>query len=130
MLQLIPDHPGSQVIYLTLQESARDYTYTHYLFKLTHRVSGVDHYFVAVVNFDNPRYTAVEVYTDADTTNNVHLTESGYYTYEVHVQNSSSNLDPANAIAKVEQGLLYVIGDTISSTPAIASGDNFVYHGA
>lgn len=116
-------------MYLTLQESARDYEYTHYLFKLTHRLSGEEHFFVADVSVDNPRYTAVDIVTDTDDTNNVLLTETGYYEYEVYVQSSSSNLDPANATALIERGLLYVFGVDITTTPSISASDNFVYYG-
>jgi len=129
MIQLLPNYSGAQTIYLTLQESARDYDYTHYLFKFTHRMSGEAHYFVAVTPFDNPRYTAVEVYTNTDDVNNVLLTETGYYEYEVYVQSSATNLDPDSAIAKVEQGLLYIFGVDITTTPAIAASENFVYYG-
>ena len=129
MLQLLPNYSALQTMYLTLQEAARDYAYTHYLFKLTHRISGVAHLFVANVAVDNPRYTAVELRTDTDDTNNVILTESGYYEYEVFVQSSSSNLDPDNATALVEQGLLYVFGQDITTTPSISASDNFVYYG-
>ena len=129
MLQLLPNYAGVQTMYLTLQEAARDYSYTHYLFKLTHRISGVEHLFVADVSVDNPRYTAVEVRTDTDDTNNVLLTETGYYEYEVYVQTSSNNLDPDNATALIEQGLLYVFGVDITSTPTISASDNFVYYG-
>lgn len=129
MLRLLPDHPGVQTFYLTLQESARDYTYTHYLFRFTNRLSGAAFVFIADVAFDNPRYTAVDIRTDTSDTNNVQLTATGYYDYEVWVQDSAINLSPEGAIAKVEQGLLYVIGEDISTTPAIASSTNFVYHG-
>jgi hypothetical protein len=115
---------------LTLQESARDYTYTHYLFKLTHRLSGEEHFFVAVTTADNPRYTAVEIFTDTDDTNNVNLTATGYYEYEVFVQSSSSNLDPTNKATSVEKGLLYVFGQDITITPEISATDNFVYYGS
>lgn len=130
MIQLLPNYSGAQTMYLTLQEAARDYNYTHYLFKLTHRLSGIDHYFVAVTPFDNPRYTSVEVYTNTDDTNNVLLTETGYYEYEVYVQTSASNLDPDAATALIEQGLLYVYGTTITTTPTISATDNFVYYGS
>lgn len=129
MLQLLPNYAGVQTMYLTLQEAARDYSYTHYLFKLTHRISGVEHLFVADVSVDNPRYTAVDVRTDTDDINNALLTETGYYDYEVYVQTSSTNLDPDNAIAMIEQGLLYVFGQDITTTPTISASDNFVYYG-
>jgi hypothetical protein len=116
-------------MYLTLQESATDYTYTHYLFKLTHRLSGAEHFFVADVSVDNPRYTAVDVVTDTDDTNNVLLVDAGFYEYEVYVQTSSTNLDPANATALIEQGLLQVTGPDITTTPTISASDNFVYNG-
>ena len=116
-------------MYLTLQEAALDYSYTHYLFKLTHRLSGAEYFFVADVSVDNIRYTAVDIYTNTDDTNNVLLTETGYYEYRVYVQDSATNLDPDSATALIEQGLLYVYGQDITTTPTISASENFVYHG-
>lgn len=120
---------GTQAIYLTLQDAARDWEYSHYLFVLTHRMSKKAHYFVAVTIFDNPRYTRVDVATDTDDTNNVLLTETGYYDYAVYVQNSAINLDPDNALARVEIGTLNVPGGAISSAPEVTLTDDIVYYG-
>lgn len=122
---------GTQSIYLTLQDAARDYTYTHYLFKLVHRMSQEDFYFVGYVMTDNPRYTKIDVATNATTTNNVLLTKSGDYDYFVYVQNSSTNKDPLNAavVAMVEQGTLRVPGAGIVSLPTISLDDNVIFYG-
>jgi len=128
MIRLNPNS-GTQAIYLTLQDAARDWTYTHYLFKLVHRMSKKAHYFVGYVIQDNPRYTRIDVATNVADTNNVLLTETGYYDYAVYVQNSSTNLDPENALARVEIGTLFVTGTAISSSPAVTLTDDIVYYG-
>jgi hypothetical protein len=122
---------GNQNIYLTLQDAGRDYTYTHYLFKLVHRMSLEDFYFVGYVINDNPRYTKIQVATNATTTNNVLLTETGDYDYFVYAQNSSTNKDPNNAavVALIEQGTLRVPGAGIVSLPTITLEDNVLFYG-
>lgn len=127
MLRLLPNHAGAQTVYLTLQDAARDYTYTHYLFKLVNQTTKAAFYFVADTPFDNPRYTAVTVYTNTDDTNNVLLEDAGEYTYEVYVQSSATNLDPDNATALVERGLLLVTDTAISTAPATNPGTWFAY---
>lgn len=130
MLYLLPNS-GNQNIYLTLQDAGRDYTYTHYLFKLVHRMTLEDFYFVGYVMNDNPRYTKIQVATNATTTNNVLLTETGDYDYFVYAQNSSTNKDPNNAavVALIEQGTLRVPGAGIVSLPTITLEDNVLFYG-
>ena len=128
MIRLTPNS-GTQAIYLTLQDAARDWTYTNYLFKLVNRMSKEAFYFVAYVVVDNPRYTRIDVATNTDDTNNVLLEDTGYYDYAVYVQNSNTNLDPANALAKVEIGTLFVTGAAISNAPSITITDDIVYYG-
>ena len=122
---------GNQNIYLTLQDAGRDYTYTHYLFKLVHRMTLEDFYFVGYVINDNTRYTKIQVATNATTTNNVLLTETGDYDYFVYAQNSSTNKDPNNAavVALIEQGTLRVPGAGIVSLPTITLEDNVLFYG-
>jgi hypothetical protein len=122
---------GNQNIYLTLQDAGRDYTYTHYLFKLVHRMTLEDFYFVGYVINDNTRYTKIQVATNATTTNNVLLTETGDYDYFVYAQNSSTNKDPDNAavVALIEQGTLRVPGAGIVSLPTITLEDNVLFYG-
>jgi len=122
---------GNQNIYLTLQDAGRDYTYTHYLFKLVHRMTLEDFYFVGYVINDNPRYTKIQVATNATTTNNVLLTETGDYDYFVYAQNSSTNKDPDNAavVALIEQGTLRVPGAGIVTLPTITLEDNVLFYG-
>lgn len=128
MIRLNPNS-GTQAIFLTLQDAARDWQYTNYLFKLVHRMSKEEFFFVGDVVVDNPRYTRIDVATNTDDTNNVLLTDTGYYDYAVYVQNSESNLDPANALAKVEIGTLFVTGTAISNAPSIILTEDIVYYG-
>ena len=129
MLYLNPNQ-ANQTLYLTLQEAARDYLYTHYLFKLVNRTTGEDFYFVAVTDYDNERYTAVAIDTNVTNTNNVTLTDPGDYDYFVYAQTSSTNLDPANvAVAGlIERGTLRVPGPAIATFPTITLEDNVIYY--
>jgi hypothetical protein len=129
MLYLNPNS-GEQIIYLTLQDAARDYSYTHYLFQLVNRTTRETFYFVADVETDNPRYTAIRVRTNIDNTNNVLITEFGEFDYFVFVQNSSTNKDPSNVnvVAQVEQGTLKINGPSITQFPTIAIPTDYVYY--
>ena len=121
---------GEQILYLTLQQAAHDYAYTHYLFKLVNRVTQEDFYFVADVETDNPRYTAVAISTNISTVNDVLLTEPGDYDYFVYAQNSASNLDPANAsvVALISQGTLRINGQPQTQFSSISLDDNIVFY--
>lgn len=126
----LTSNSGAQSIFLTLQDAARDYSYTHYLFKLVHRMSKEEHFFVADTPTDNPRYTEVEVATDGVTVNDVLLTETGDYDYYVYVQNSSTNKDPESALVEgmVEQGTLRVPGASPFTTSSL-DVDAVIFYG-
>jgi len=93
-------------------------------------MSKEEHFFVADIVVDNPRYTEVSVATDGVTTNNVLLTEVGDYDYFVYVQNSSSNKDPESVLVEgmVEQGTLRVPGPTPFFVPTVSVADNIIYY--
>jgi len=120
----------AQSLFLTLQDAARDYSYTHYLFKLVHRMSKEEHYFVADTPTDNPRYTEVEVATNGVTINDILLTETGDYDYYVYVQNSSTNKDPESALVEgmVEQGTLRVPGASPFTVPTLDTVDAVIFY--
>jgi hypothetical protein len=107
-------------------------TFTNYLVLFQSMASKENYYFIGNVDTDNPRYTTLEVYTNQDsaTDGKVLLTESGLYTYKVWGQNSSTNLDPTNAVivALIEQGTLNVAGATGYDIPSITIPDNIIYY--
>ena len=133
MIHLNPNSSSPQSIYLTLSEMRKDFaTFTNYLVLFQSMASKENYYFIGNVDTDNPRYTTLEVYTNQDsaTDGKVLLTESGLYTYKVWGQNSSTNLDPTNAVivALIEQGTLNVAGATGYDIPSITIPDNIIYY--
>lgn len=110
---------ASQTIYLSLKEGRYLYddTFTDYLMVLTNESTGQKFYVIPVLTAEVERYTTLTISTasQAPTTGAVLITNtgSGTYYYEVYGQNSSTNLDPEDAVVVglVEQGRC-VIGDT------------------
>lgn len=74
-------------------------SFTDYLVVLRNDASEETYAFIANVTYDNERYSQFRVSTnsDAPTSGNILLTESGLYTYTIYGQNSDTNLDPEDA---------------------------------
>ena len=133
MITLVPNSSTEQFIYLTLQEAKKDFdTFTNYLIEFRSLASEEEFYFIADVVTDNARYTKISINTDANqpTAGHILLTESGQYSYRVWGQNSTTNLDPANAkvVAMIERGTLTVTGETGYTIPSITIPDNVIYY--
>jgi glutamine phosphoribosylpyrophosphate amidotransferase len=120
----------NQSLYLSLDE-ARQYfstSFTHYLFILRHEensAAGVYLAQVLQVVSESQRVTQVLV----DTTG---LTQIGRYRYAVYGQNSSTNVNPANAsvVGECEQGLCTLTdGTQYFDVPQINIDDDVIYNG-
>lgn len=81
---------------------------------------------------DNARYTKLSVFTNQPlaTSGRILLTETGQYSYEVYGQNSTTNLDPDDAVVVglIERGTLTVTGETGYDIPSISIPDNVIYY--
>jgi hypothetical protein len=126
MLYMLPDTP-SQQIYLTLYEGRSYFTtaFTNYLMILTYEMSGQSFAQVVDILSENERITKLQVTTED-------IVKSGRYHLEVYGQNSTTNLDPADAsvVGLVERGLAFISTDAVYydvSSPSIPT--DIVYTG-
>ena len=133
MIHLNPNSASEQTIYLTLQEMRKDFdAFTNYLVLFQSMASREDYYFIGNVATENPRYTALSIFTNlTDPLNgNILLEESGQYFYKVWGQNSTNNRDPTDAVvvALIEEGTLDVTGEVGYNIPTINVPDNVIYY--
>tara|TARA_R110000824_G_scaffold70983_1_gene181924 strand:- start:295 stop:699 length:405 start_codon:yes stop_codon:yes gene_type:complete len=133
MIHLNPNSATEQTIYLTLQEMKKDFdAFTNYLVLFQSMASREDYYFIGDVATDNARYTALSIFTNVEdpTNGNILLEESGQYFYKVWGQNSTTNLDPTDAVvvALIEEGTLDVTGAVGYNIPTINVPDNVIYY--
>ena len=81
---------------------------------------------------DNSRYTQVDVSTNAEDGPNssVLIKDSGLYTYTIYGQNSSSNLDPTDAVVVgvCETGTCQISDSPAWTTPTPTIPDNIIYY--
>lgn len=84
------------------------------------------------VDSDNDRYTKAEMgtHTDLATSGNIKITDTGFFTYTIWGQNSTSNLDPSDAsvVGMCERGIMQIIGADAWTIPSIDVPDNVVYY--
>lgn len=105
-----------------------------YLFEFIHAQTRGIHTCIAADTSAYPtRYNQFEI---TETTSpdgllaQVELEIEGFYTYKVHAQLSTDNLNPANADEVVETGFAYIIGTDATTHTYTPSTDNgFVYNG-
>ena len=115
MIYLQPS-TAAQSVYLTLQEGryALSDTFTEYLVVLTNEYTQEVFALIPTVDAEVERYTKLLIgtATSSPTTGNVLIpnTKAGNYFYVIYGQNSTTNIDPENAVVVgiVEQGRLIV----------------------
>lgn len=133
MITLLPNSSEEQFIYLTLQEAKKDFdAFANYLVIFTNVASKDKLTMIGNVVTDNARYTKLSVFTNQllALSGRILLTETGQYSYEVYGQNSTTNLDPDDAVvvALIERGTLTVTGETGYDIPSISIPDNVIYY--
>lgn len=112
---------AAQTLRLSLNEGRTFLdTFTNYLIVFKSKSEGVEYAFIADVDSENNRYTTITVGTNANTplTSSVLIVDPGQYIYTVYGQNSSTNLDPENAVVEgiVERGQLSISGSVVLYT--------------
>jgi len=130
MIELLPNTSG-QFIYLTLKEKAKYISSEYYLIEIEGEFTRKKRYFVADIVIDNERYTkiAIDTSTEAPTSGNLLISETGQYWYKVFGQDSATNLDPNNTVGEIERGVLHVLTQQeYYNLPTITLPDNIVYY--
>ena len=132
MIRLLPN-TASQKIYVSPFQ-ARKYldTFTNYLIEFKNQSTSKTFTVILRVDADNARYTKATLgtHTDLATSGNIKITDTGFYTYTIWGQNSTTNLDSTDTsvVGECEVGVLQVIGADAWTIPVIEIPNNVVYY--
>jgi hypothetical protein len=105
---------AAQLLYLSLKEGELllANTYTHYLLELTNEQTLEKLYAIPLQIAQNDRYTTIQIGTNANTPTAASLLINypARFSYIVYGQNSSTNLDPTDAVVEgvIQMGYLIV----------------------
>jgi hypothetical protein len=105
---------AAQLLYLSLKEGELllANTYTHYLLELTNEQTLEKLYAIPTQIAQNDRYTTIQIGTNANTPTAASLLINypARFSYVVYGQNSSTNLDPSDAVVEgvIQMGYLIV----------------------
>ena len=136
MIYLIKN-TAAQLLYLTLKEGELllANTYTHYLLELTNEQTLEKLYAIPTQIAQNDRYTTIQIGTNANnpTSASLLINYPARFSYIVYGQNSSSNLDPTNAVVEgvIERGYLIVEDITTPrfTEPNLTIDSDIAYNG-
>ena len=105
---------AAQLLYLSLKEGELllANAYTHYLLELTNEQTLEKLYAIPTQIAQNDRYTTIQIGTNANTPTAASLLINypARFSYVVYGQNSSTNLDPTDAVVEgvIQMGYLIV----------------------
>jgi hypothetical protein len=106
--------------------------FSDYLVVITSSATSKTYACILNVVADNARYTSASLPTDSDdpTNGSLLLTDSGLYSYTIYGQNSSTNLDPKDAVVVgiCESGMLRVTAEDAWDIPSVTIPNNVIYY--
>ena len=128
---------AAQLLYLTLKEGELLLAnpYTHYLLELTNEQTLEKLYAIPTQIAQNDRYTTIQIGTNANTplAASLLINYPARFSYIVYGQNSSTNLDPTNAVVEgvIERGYLIVEDITTPrfTEPNLTIDSDIAYNG-
>ena len=128
---------AAQLLYLTLKEGELllANTYTNYLLELTNEQTLEKLYAIPTQIAQNDRYTTIQIGTNANTplAASLLINYPARFSYIVYGQNSSTNLDPTNAVVEgvIEKGYLIVEDITTPrfTEPNLTIDNDIAYNG-
>ena len=128
---------AAQLLYLSLKEGELllANTYTHYLLELTNEQTLEKLYAIPLQIAQNDRYTTIQIGTNANTplAASLLINYPARFSYVVYGQNSSTNLDPTNAVVEgvIEKGYLIVEDITTPrfTEPNLTIDNDIAYNG-
>ena len=128
---------AAQLLYLTLKEGELllANSYTHYLLELTNEQTLQKLYAIPLQIAQNDRYTTIQIGTNANTplAASLLINYPARFSYIVYGQNSSTNLDPTNAVVEgvIEKGYLIVEDITTPrfTEPNLTIDNDIAYNG-
>lgn len=133
MVTLLPDTAG-QYIYLTLKEKNKYMdSYADFLVVFTNMMSNETYSFIGNVFTDNERYTRLDISTAVDDALNgdIKIVATGQFWYSVYGQNSTTNLDPLDAVVvgTLEVGTVHVLTqEEFYDVPSLSIPDSKIYY--
>jgi hypothetical protein len=128
---------AAQLLYLTLKEGELLLAnpYTNYLLELTNEQTLEKLYAIPIQIAQNDRYTTIQIGTNANTplAASLLINYPARFSYIVYGQNSSTNLDPTNAVVEgvIEMGYLIVEDITTPrfTEPNLTIDNDIAYNG-
>jgi hypothetical protein len=128
---------AAQLLYLTLKEGELLLAnpYTHYLLELTNEQTLQKLYVIPNQIAQNDRYTTIQIGTNANTplAASLLINYPARFSYIVYGQNSTTNLDPTNAVVEgiIEKGYLIVEDITTPrfTEPDLTIDNDIAYNG-
>ena len=128
---------AAQLLYLTLKEGELllANTYTNYLLELTNEQTLEKLYAIPTQIAQNDRYTTIQIGTNTNTplAASLLINYPARFSYVVYGQNSSTNLDPTNAVVEgvIEKGYLIVEDITTPrfTEPNLTIDNDIAYNG-
>jgi hypothetical protein len=128
---------AAQLLYLSLKEGELLLAnpYTHYLLELTNEQTLEKLYAIPTQIANNDRYTTIQIGTNANTplAASLLINYPARFSYIVYGQNSSTNLDPTNAVVEgvIEMGYLIVEDITTPrfTEPNLTIDSDIAYNG-
>lgn len=123
---------ATNTLYFTLTEKAT-LTSPVYLFEITNQVDLTSIYFIATDTSSYPnrinKFSVIEGVNDP-TNGQIICTNTGQYNYRIFEQSSSTNLNPANTVSMVEDGIIKVEGTAVNYTVHQPPKQESVIYGA
>jgi hypothetical protein len=128
---------AAQLLYLSLKEGELllANTYTHYLLELTNEQTLEKLYAIPTQIAQNDRYTTIEIGTNANTPTAASLLINypARFSYIVYGQNSSTNLDPTDAVVEGVIQIGYLIVEDLTTPrftePNLTIDSDIAYNG-
>jgi len=128
---------AAQLLYLSLKEGELllANTYTHYLLELTNEQTLEKLYAIPLQIAQNDRYTTIQIGTNANTPTAASLLINypARFSYVVYGQNSSTNLDPTDAVVEGVIQIGYLIVEDITTPrftePNLTIDSDIAYNG-
>jgi hypothetical protein len=128
---------AAQLLYLSLKEGELllANTYTHYLLELTNEQTLEKLYAIPIQIAQNDRYTTIQIGTNANTPTAASLLINypARFSYIVYGQNSSTNLDPTDAVVEGVIQIGYLIVEDLTTPrftePNLTIDSDIAYNG-
>jgi hypothetical protein len=111
-MNYLQTNTASQTLLLSLKEGVLlfDTTYTDYLLVIQNEITLETFYVIPAQISENDRVTTLAISTNDDdpTNGSIYVTNGGRYNFIIYGQNSTTNLDPTNAVVvgEIKRGFI------------------------